>query len=98
MIGQNKILGLIPARGGSKGVPRKNIRNLGGKPLIQYTIETALASKYIDRLIVSTDDNEIADIDSRIDKQFEQIGSDLKDIKDIINQIESSKIGKKIFK
>ena len=43
-------------------------------------------------------DNEIADIDSRIDKQFKQIGSDLKDIKDIINQIESSKIGKKIFK
>ena len=43
-------------------------------------------------------DNEIADIDSRIDKQFEQIGSDLKDIKDIINQIESSKIGKKKFK
>ena len=65
MIGQNKILALIPARGGSKGVPRKNIRNLGGKPLIQYTIETALASKYIDRLIVSTDDNEIADISSK---------------------------------
>ena len=43
-------------------------------------------------------DTEIKDIDTRIDKQFEQISKDLKEIKDIINQIESSKIGKKIFK
>jgi N-acylneuraminate cytidylyltransferase len=53
---------VIPARGGSKGVPRKNIRLLAGKPLISYAIETALASKFIDRVIVSTDDPEIAHV------------------------------------
>ena len=51
---------MIPARGGSKSIPRKNIRLLAGKPLIVYSIETALASKLIDRVIVSTDDDEIA--------------------------------------
>lgn len=54
-----KILGIIPARGGSKGVPRKNIRNLAGKPLIAWTIETAKESRYIDTCIVSTEDEEI---------------------------------------
>lgn len=57
-----KILGLIPARGGSKGIPRKNIRPLKGKPLIYFTIDAALASKYLDRIIVSTDSEEIAQI------------------------------------
>lgn len=60
-----KILALIPARGGSKGLPRKNIINLCGKPLIAYSIEQALASKYINRTIVSTDDEEIAEISLR---------------------------------
>jgi len=60
-----KIIGIIPARGGSKGVPRKNIRVLAGKPLIAWTIETAIASKYIDYLIVSTDDKEIAEISKK---------------------------------
>ncbi len=55
-----KILGIIPARGGSKGVPRKNLRPLCGKPLIAYTIEAALKSR-IDRVIVSTDDTGIAE-------------------------------------
>jgi len=55
-----RILGVIPARGGSKGVPRKNIRALGGKPLIAYTIEAAAASKRPTRTIVSTEDEEIA--------------------------------------
>lgn len=50
----------IFARGGSKGVPRKNIRPLGGKPLIGYAIEVALASSFIDYVFVSTDDEEIA--------------------------------------
>ncbi len=54
------VLGAIFARGGSKGVPRKNIRKLAGKPLIYYAIQRALASKWIDRLVVSTDDEEIA--------------------------------------
>lgn len=53
------ILGLIPARGGSKGIPRKNIKPLGGKPLIQWTVEAARASGVIDRLVVSTDEPEI---------------------------------------
>lgn len=57
-----KILGLIPARGGSKGIPGKNIKLLGGKPLIQYSIEAGLQSKRIDRLIISTDSSEIAKV------------------------------------
>ncbi|AWE06399.1 acylneuraminate cytidylyltransferase [Lysinibacillus sp. 2017] len=57
-----KILAIIPARGGSKGVPRKNIRNLAGKPLIAWTIEEAKKSKYIDRLILSSEDDEIIDV------------------------------------
>ena len=57
-----KILGLILARGGSKSIPRKNIRHLGGKPLLTHTIEKAKAAKYIDRLILSTDDAEIAEV------------------------------------
>ena len=56
------ILGLICARGGSKGVPKKNIKKLAGKPLIAYSILASLKSKYIDRTIVSTDDKEIARI------------------------------------
>jgi len=52
----------IGARGGSKGVPQKNIRLLGGKPLIAYAIESALDSNYFSRVIVSTDDNKIAKI------------------------------------
>jgi N-acylneuraminate cytidylyltransferase len=57
-----KNLAIIPARGGSKGIPGKNIREIAGKPLIAWTIEQALASKSIDRVIVSTDDQKIADI------------------------------------
>jgi len=59
------ILGLIPARGGSKGLPKKNIKLLLGKPLIAWTIEQALASKYLDRVVVSTDDEEIAEISKK---------------------------------
>ncbi len=56
------VVGAIFARGGSKGVPRKNVRLLAGKPLIAYAIETALASALIDRVIVSTEDSEIATV------------------------------------
>ena len=58
----NKTLAIIPARGGSKRVKDKNIRILDNKPLIVYTIEAALKSKMIDRLIVSTEDSQIARI------------------------------------
>lgn len=57
-----KILAIIPARGGSKGVPRKNIHELAGKPLIAWTIEEAKKSKYIDRLILSSEDDEIIEV------------------------------------
>lgn len=56
------VVGLIPARGGSKGIIKKNIKRLNGKPLIAYTIEAALKANAIDRLIVSTDDKEIASV------------------------------------
>lgn len=56
------MIAIIPARGGSKGLPGKNIKLLNGKPLIAYTIEAALKSKYIDKVFVSTDDEEIAKI------------------------------------
>lgn len=57
-----KVLGIIPARGGSKGVPRKNIKDLCGKPLLAYTVESALASGRLTRTILSTEDVEIAEI------------------------------------
>jgi CMP-N-acetylneuraminic acid synthetase len=56
------VLGLIPARGGSKGIPRKNIALLAGRPLLAYTCEAALASHVLNRVVVSTDDEEIADV------------------------------------
>ena len=56
------MIALIPARGGSKGLPGKNIKELHGKPMLAYTIEAAKKSKYIDDIIISTDDQSIADI------------------------------------
>ena len=61
MISNLSILAIVPARGGSKGLPRKNVRAFYGKPLITWTIEAGHKSKYIDNLIVSTDDLEIND-------------------------------------
>tara|TARA_Y100000741_G_C18228759_1_gene548948 strand:- start:758 stop:1462 length:705 start_codon:yes stop_codon:yes gene_type:complete len=62
MINNLSVLGLIPARGGSKGVPKKNIKLLNGIPLINYTIKAAKKANYIDKLIVSTDNDEISSI------------------------------------
>ena len=62
MIKGKKILAIIPARGGSKGIPRKNILEVNGKPLIAWTIEQAKKSRYIDRLILSSEDQEIITI------------------------------------
>lgn len=59
MIHGYSVLALIPARGGSKGIPRKNLQVLGGKPLLEWTIQAALASQHIDRLIISSEDPEI---------------------------------------
>jgi CMP-N-acetylneuraminic acid synthetase len=55
-----KVLGVIIARGGSKGIPRKNLADVGGKPLIYYTIDAAQQSRKLTSVIVSTDDEEIA--------------------------------------
>ena len=57
-----RVLGIITARGGSKGIPRKNIRLLAGRPLLQYTAEAALTSKSLARVILSTEDPEIAEV------------------------------------
>jgi len=62
MYEDKKILAVIPARGGSKGIPRKNVRMLAGKPLIAYSIKTALSSKYVDDVVLSSDDKEIIEI------------------------------------
>jgi len=62
MINNKRIIAIIPARGGSKRLPRKSVLPLAGKPLIVWSIEAALASAYIDRTVVSTDDTEIAEI------------------------------------
>jgi CMP-N-acetylneuraminic acid synthetase len=62
MAPETQILGIIPARGGSKRLPRKNLRLLGGKPLVARSIETALASRRIDRIVVSSDDDEVLEI------------------------------------
>ena len=59
---QNSCVAIIPARGGSKRIPKKNIKLFHGKPLIAYSIEVAIKSKLFDKVIVSTDDEEIAKI------------------------------------
>ncbi|WP_105176449.1 acylneuraminate cytidylyltransferase family protein [Clostridium cagae] len=62
---KNEILAIIPARGGSKGLPGKNILNLNGKPLIAHTILASKNSKFVTRVVVSTDDKEIAEISKK---------------------------------
>lgn len=59
MINEKKVLAVIPARGGSKGVPQKNIKSLAGKPLVAWTIEEAMKSRYLDNVILSSDDDKI---------------------------------------
>jgi CMP-N,N'-diacetyllegionaminic acid synthase len=65
MIRNKKLLAIIPARGGSKRLPRKNILDFEGKPMIAWSIEAGLKSKYVDRVVVSTDSQEIADVSVR---------------------------------
>lgn len=66
MIGNQKILAIIPARGGSKRLPRKNILPLCGKPLIAWTIEAAIKSQIFTEVMVNTDDDEIAKVSSEL--------------------------------
>jgi CMP-N-acetylneuraminic acid synthetase len=60
-----RVLGLVPARGGSKSIPRKNLKRLGGVPLLEYTAKSALAAERITRCVLSTDDPEIAEMGAR---------------------------------
>jgi N-acylneuraminate cytidylyltransferase len=60
VVKETGVVAIVPARGGSKSIPRKNIRSLGGVPLLAYSIEAGLSSRLVDRVIVSTDDEEIA--------------------------------------
>lgn len=62
----NNVVALIPARSGSKGVPHKNIKSLGGHPLIEWSIKACLKSRLIDRIIVSTDSTEYADLSIKL--------------------------------
>lgn len=72
-----RIIAIIPARGGSKGIPKKNIRLMDGKPLISYVIEAAKASKYITDVVVSTDSQEIAEIAKQWGAEVVRRGDDL---------------------
>jgi N-acylneuraminate cytidylyltransferase len=65
MISGKSVLALIPARGGSKGLPGKNIMPLGGRPLIQWTIDAARGSRFVDRVVLSSDDETIIEIAAR---------------------------------
>lgn len=67
MIGGDKVLGVIPARGGSKGVARKNVRDVAGRPLLAWTIEAARRSCLLDHTILSSDDDEIMEVARQFD-------------------------------
>ena len=80
MFNNNKIIVVIPARGGSKGIPRKNVRLINNKPLISYSINLAKSSEYVDDVVVTTDDSEIALISERfgagVIRRSEELGGD----------------------
>lgn len=80
MHNNKSFLGIIPARGGSKRLPRKNILDLAGKPLIVWTIEASLKSRYIDKTIVTSDDDEILAISEKygasVIKRPQELASD----------------------
>lgn len=85
---KKRILAIIPARGGSKKLPGKNIKLMAGRPLIAYTIEAALKSGYIDRIIVSTDDEKISEVSKKygaeVIKRPEHIATDNAKMTDVI--------------
>ena len=80
MLSRKTFLAIIPARGGSKRLPRKNILDLNGKPLIAWSIEAGLQSKYIDKIVVTSDDDEIINISNKFGAQTikrpEELASD----------------------
>jgi len=87
---KNNCIAVIPARGGSKRIPRKNIKDFFGKPLIAYSIEVALESKLFDKVIVSTDDEEIASIARKYGAEVpflrpKELSDDFTGTQDVIN-------------
>lgn len=82
------VLGLIPARGGSKGVPNKNIKEIYGKPLIAWTIEQAKKSELLDAFVVSTDSDKIADVAKQYGAQVimrpEELATDVTSTQDVM--------------
>lgn len=82
------IIGIIPGRGESKGIPRKNIREIAGKPLIAWTIEAAKESKLLDDFYVSTEDKQIAEISRRYGAKIidrpEKLATDDADMMDVL--------------
>ena len=97
MIKGGRVVAVVPARGGSKSVPGKNIRLLGGKPLIVWAIETAFAVREVDRVIVSTDDRDIgriaeaagAEVYQRPDALAEDSSLVIDALKDLIGRLRS---------
>jgi pseudaminic acid cytidylyltransferase len=87
-----KTIAIIPARGGSKRIPRKNIKNFLGRPIIAYSIEAALKSKLFDEVMVSTDDEEIAEVaryyGASIPKlRSQENSSDFSTTSDVLNEV-----------
>ena len=96
------ILAVIPARGGSKGLPRKNILELNGKPLIAWTIESSLKSKYITDTYISSDDNEILEVSkkygAKVLKRPDNLATDISNSEVVVNHaIEELKKQNKIY-
>lgn len=94
-------IAIIPARGGSKRIPRKNIKEFCGKPILAYSIEAALQTKLFDEVMVSTDDNEIADISKKYGASVPflrsaETANDFAILKDVLNEVlsEYKKLGK----
>ena len=88
MYNNKKIITVIPARGGSKRLPGKNTKNLCGKPLISWTIEAAKESKYLDKVVVTSDDNSIFEIASAHNVSFidrpKSLASDIATTSDVL--------------
>ncbi|MFK5882067.1 MAG: 2-C-methyl-D-erythritol 4-phosphate cytidylyltransferase, partial [Sulfurospirillum sp.] len=86
----SRCIAIIPARGGSKRIPKKNIRDFLGKPLIAYSIEVALASNLFEKVIVTTDDEEIAEIARKYGAKVpflrpKELSDDFTGTQDVIN-------------
>lgn len=89
LLNKMRVLGLVPARGGSKGIPRKNVRELNGKPLIAYTFEQAKRASAITDIVCSTDDDEVSSLASKwgVGLPFRRplaLATDTASIKDVV--------------